>query len=78
MEIREVTPTELWDEYKLLLGAADGFAYDIPVPNSDKGINALAYAMAQGLNFVSVDHKLLDYEQIIVREIIITDINNHY
>ena len=55
MEVREVTPTELWDEYKLLLGAADGFAYDIPVPNSEKGINALAYAMAQGLNFVSVE-----------------------
>ncbi len=55
MEVREVTPTEIWDEYKLLLGAADGFGYEIPLPNSDKGINALTYAMGQRLNFVAID-----------------------
>ena len=55
MEVREVSPAEIWEEYKLLLGAAEGFAYKIPLPNSDKGINALTYAMAQDLNFIAID-----------------------
>jgi len=55
MEVREVTPVELWPEYKMLLKAAPGFGYKIPLPNSNKAMDTLTAAMTNGLNFIVVD-----------------------
>ena len=39
----------------MLLKAAPGFGYKIPLPNSNKAMDTLTAAMTNGLNFIVVD-----------------------
>jgi predicted N-acetyltransferase YhbS len=68
MEVREVTSVELWPEYKMLLKAAPGFGYKIPLPNSNKAMDTLAFAMVKGLNFVAIDKEEIIGAVILIEE----------